>query len=161
MVTPRKKPEDLKPRGRKTEFKQEYVKLAFNYALLGVTDIQLAEFFGVSKQTINSWKKEYPEFLSSLKAGKEEADAKVSEMLYKRAIGYDYNEVRTDKKGRKILKTITTKKQVPPDTTAAIFWLKNRQPELWRERIINEMTGKNGEPLQQSIIILPAKKVNE
>ncbi len=155
-MTAKKKPEDLKPRGRKTDFKQEYVKLAFNYALLGATDKQLSDFIGVTEKTLNTWKKEYPEFLQSLKNGKQKADSQVAEKLFTRAIGYDYNEVTTEKKGRKVIKTRTTKKQVAPDPTAAIFWLKNRQPEYWREKVINEMTGKNGEPLQQSIIILPA-----
>lgn len=161
MVTPRKKPEDLKPKGRKSEFKKEYIQLAFNYALLGATDKQLSDFIGVSEKTLNTWKKQNPEFLQSLKNGKQKADAEVAERLYKRAIGYDYKEVTTDKKGRKVLKTRTTTKQVAPDPTAAIFWLKNRQPELWREKVVNEMTGKDGEPLQQSIIILPAKKTHE
>lgn len=155
-MTAKKKPEDLKPRGRKTDFKQEYVKLAFNYALLGATDKQLSDFIGVTEKTLNTWKKEYPEFLQSLKNGKQKADSQVAEKLFTRAIGYDYNEVSTEKKGRKVIKTRTTKKQVAPDPTAAIFWLKNRQPELWREKVFNEMTGKNGEPLQQSIIILPS-----
>lgn len=160
-MTAKKKPEDLKPRGRKTDFKQEYVDKAYKLSLLGATDIEMSDFFGVSEQTLNTWKKQHPEFLESLKAGKKDADAKVAERLFTRAIGYDYNEVSTEKKGRKVIKTRTTKKQVAPDPTAAIFWLKNRQPELWREKVFNEMTGKNGEPLQQSIIILPAKKPNE
>ena len=54
-------------RGRKSLFREEYIQLAENYALLGATDDELADFFGVSKQTLNKWKKDYPEFLDSLK----------------------------------------------------------------------------------------------
>ena len=68
-------------RGRKSLFREEYIQLAENYALLGATDDELADFFGVSKQTLNKWKKDYPEFLDSLKRGKDIADSNVC-LLY-------------------------------------------------------------------------------
>jgi DNA-binding XRE family transcriptional regulator len=156
-MTLKKKQEDLKKRGRKTDFKEEYVQLAFNYALLGATDKQLSDFIGVSERTLNQWKKEYPEFLQSLKKGKEYSDSKVAEKLYSRAIGYEYEEKSTEKSGRKIVKTTITKKQMAPDSTAAIFWLKNRQPDLWRDKQFNELTGKNGESLQPTVFVFPSK----
>lgn len=134
MVTPKKKTEDLQKRGRKSEFKPEFVELAFNYALLGATDLQLSEFLGVSERQINRWKKDYPEFCQSLKKGKEKADSEVAQKLFKRAIGYDFDEIHVERKGRKILRKKTINKHQPPEVTAQIFWLKNRQPELWRDK---------------------------
>lgn len=120
--------------GRKTDFKLEYVELGFNYALMGATDAELATFFNVSERTINVWKKKHKEFYSALKKGKNVADAKVASKLYSRAIGYDYDENHVEKKGRKILKRKIIKKHMAPDTTAGIFWLKNRQPDKWRDK---------------------------
>jgi len=140
-MTAKKKPEDLQKRGRKTDFKEEYIEKVYHMSLLGLTDIQMSGILGVSEQTFNVWKKRYPEFLESLKSGKSDADAKVAKSLFGRAIGYDYSEVSVEKKGRKILKTTTTKKRMAPDTTAAIFWLKNRQPELWRDRVETNLSG--------------------
>ena len=75
--------------GRKSGFKEEYVQLAENYALLGATDEELADFFNVNVATLNRWKKQFPEFRESLKKGKAVADANVASKLYNRAIGYD------------------------------------------------------------------------
>jgi hypothetical protein len=128
-----------KANGRPTDYKPEYDELAKNYALLGATDKQIAVFFDVSEVTINAWKKKYPSFLKSLKEGKEQADAMVAQSLFRRAIGYSHPEddIRTvsigDGQGSEIVITPTTK-HYAPDTTACIFWLKNRQREQWRDK---------------------------
>lgn len=160
-MTARKKPEDKKRAGRKTDFKREYIELGYNYALLGAIDTEMADFFGVSEQTFNSWKKKEPAFLESIKAGKVQSDAKVALRLLDRALGYDYEEVHIERVGRKIKSKKTLHKQMPPDTVAAIFWLKNRQPEKWRDKQYNELTGKDGKDLSPTVIILPAKNQNE
>lgn len=118
---------------RPTAYKKEYAEQARKLCLLGATDVDLAEFFDVAKSTINLWKKKHPEFSDSIKKGKMIADAEVAESLFKRAIGIEYTEkkVRTD--GKKEIKEVT-KKLIPPDPTAAIFWLKNRQKEHWRDK---------------------------
>lgn len=100
---------------------------------MGATDIELAEFFGVCKATINNWKKDYPEFLDSLKEAKAEADSKVVRSLYERANGYSHGEEKIFLHEGKPVKVAITK-HYPPDTTACIFWLKNRQKEDWRDR---------------------------
>ena len=74
--------------------------------------------------------KKYSEISESLKSNKEIADIAVENALYKRAIGYQYTE--TTKEAGKVVKTVV--KEVAPDTTAQIFWLKNRQPERWRDK---------------------------
>lgn len=104
----------------------------------------MAGFFGVSVVTLNTWKKRYPDFLSSLKAGKDEADSKVGEALYQRALGYSHPEVDIKMYKGMIIETEIVK-HYPPDTTAAIFWLKNRQKLRWRD--------------QQEIDILPPNAI--
>lgn len=155
-MTAKKRPEDLKKRGRKSDFKPEYIEQAYKLSLLGATDIQMSDFFGVSERSFNRWKKDYPKFCQSLKEGKRDADSKVAEKLFNRAIGYDYNETHVEKKGRKILRKKTVKKHQPADTTAQIFWLKNRQPELWRDKVVNELHGKDGKELQPTVVVLPS-----
>jgi len=88
-MTKPKKEEEKKKRGRKTDYKEEYSNQVIKLCLLGATDKEIADFFGVSEKTLNTWKKKYPEFLQSLKKGKDVADANVASKLYNRAIGYD------------------------------------------------------------------------
>lgn len=133
-MTAKKNEADKQKPGRKSSYKEEYANQALKLSLLGSTDKDLADFFGVSEQTLNTWKKKHPEFLESLKKGKQIADSNVASKLYNRAIGYDYDEDHTTKQGDKIIETKKVKKHMPSDTTAAIFWLKNRQPQLWRDR---------------------------
>lgn len=131
---------EKKKRGRKSLYQEEYANQALKLCLLGATDKELAEFFSVSEQTLNKWKKDFPEFLESLKKGKSIADANVASKLYNRAIGYDYEEKHYETKQPKkdvppeLVEAKRIRKHVPADTTAAIFWLKNRQPDKWRDR---------------------------
>jgi len=151
-----KKATGKKRTGRPSAFKPEYVKLAERFCLLGATDKDLAAAFGVSEVTINAWKKLHPEFLKSLKAGKEEADAAVANSLYRRALGYSHRAVKilTVAQGNHMGSTVEEVPYIeryPPDTTAAIFWLKNRRPDLWRDKQDLEHTGKDGGPLEIAV----------
>jgi len=121
---------------RPTKYTKEYARQAFRLCLLGATDQELADSFGVQEKTINNWKIKHPEFLQSLKEGKEEADAKVAQSLYSRAIGYKAEpEFKEEMEANGEVKSITkTTKTVGPDTTAAIFWLKNRKSDKWRDK---------------------------
>ncbi len=121
-------------RGRRSAFKTEYVDQARKYCLLGATDAQLADFFGVDERTINRWKQRHPEFCQSLKEGKAEADARVAESLYRRALGYTHPAEDIRVVDDAVVRT-ETEKHYPPDTTACIFWLKNRQPAMWRDKV--------------------------
>jgi hypothetical protein len=128
------------PAGRPTAYKEEYADLAYKYALLGAIDTQLADFFGVSEQTLNTWKKKHPEFLESLKAGKAKADAEVAEKLFHRAKGYTHEEEKVFCTNG-VITSHDTLKHYPPDTTAAIFWLKNRAG--WKDKSEVDNTNKN------------------
>jgi hypothetical protein len=120
--------------GRPTSYKPEYAKMAKHVAKLGATDTDLAEIFGVSDATIDNWKAQHPtDFLGPLKEGKAEADARVVRSLYQRATGYSYDAVKIFcSKDGKITK-VPYRVHVPPDVTAQIFWLKNRNPAEWRD----------------------------
>lgn len=96
----------------------------------GLTDEQIAKNIGVSVSTLNNWKIKYVEILESLKRGKEVVDRQVENALLKRALGYTYEEI-TYEGG---IETKRVVKEVVPDTTAQIFWLKNRKRETWTDR---------------------------
>lgn len=102
----------------------------------GLTDEQIAENIGIRRETLYDWCKRHPNISNALKKGKEVVDRQVENALLKRALGYEYTEV-TKEYIPEVGKMIVTKevsKQVVPDTTAQIFWLKNRKPEDWRDK---------------------------
>jgi hypothetical protein len=121
-----------RPAHRPSAYRKEYAAIAHRHCLLGATDADLAAAFSVSEKTINTWKQVHPEFLQSLKRGKTEADAVIAESLFNRAKGFRQKAVKifnTDEG------TIEHEYQeyYPPETAAAIFWLKNRQPGRFRQ----------------------------
>ena len=101
------------------------------WARSGLTDEQIAKNMGIAPSTLYEWKKKSKEFSESLKKGKELIDFEVENALLKRALGYEYEE-ETYENG---ILTKKVKKQVPPDTTAQIFWLKNRKPNTWKDKV--------------------------
>lgn len=146
--------------GRPTKYQEQYAEQALKLCRLGATDKELADFFGVEEQTINNWKNAHPEFLESLKEGKTLADAEVADKLFKRATGYEHKAVKitASPDGREHLTEYV--ERYPPDTTAAIFWLKNRQRDKWRDKQdvehsgsinwIEQLAGLNGKPGPES-----------
>ena len=135
--------------GRPTSYREEFSEQTYKLCLLGATDKELADFFEVCEKTINTWKKDYPEFLQSLKRGKTLADANVVSRLYERATGYSHEDVHISNFQGDITQP-PIMKRYPPDTTAAIFWLKNRNPQEWREKkIIDVGMGSMADVLRQ------------
>lgn len=133
--------------GRPSDYKPEYAEEARKQCEEGATDQELADYFEVSARTLYRWKNRYPEFCQALKASKATADERVERSLFERAVGYERDEVDIRVVGGEIVQT-TVRKFYPPDTTAAIFWLKNRRPDEWRDRVQTELTGANGGPVQ-------------
>lgn len=113
---------------------QEGLLLIEGWARDGLTDEQIAGNMGVSRSTLNSWKDKYPDILDALKKGKEIVDRQVENALLKRALGYEYEEIKEKYEFGELSERTITKKQVVPDTTAQIFWLKNRKPKDWRDK---------------------------
>lgn len=107
----------------------------------GLTDEQISGNAGINPATLYDWKKKYPKISEALKKGKEVVDIQVENALLKRALGYSYREVKVeeDSDGQKVTTTI---KEVVPDTTAQIFWLKNRRPDKWRDKRDVEHSGQ-------------------
>lgn len=146
-------------RGRPSAYKPEYCDHAYEYCLLGATDEELAEAFGVACSTLYEWKNQYPEFAETIKKGKKPADAGVAAAMFRRATGAEWLEEQAIKlktveysDGRKVreeerVEIVAVKRAAPPDTTAGIFWLKNRHPSHWRDKQDHEHTGKDGAPL--------------
>jgi len=135
--------------GRPTDYRPEMVEQAKKLCELGATDRELARFFQVSESTINLWKLEHPEFSESLKLGKEASDERVARSLYHRALGYSHDAVKIfadPKTGAE--KVVEYTEHYPPDTTAAIFWLKNRRPKEWRDKVDHEHSGPEGGPIK-------------
>lgn len=105
----------------------------------GATNVDIAKMLGIGRTTLNKIIQDYPDFKALLRQGKDTADLFVENALYKRAIGYEIEETTTEvqvlKDGSGTTTSVKkTKKHVAPDTTAAIYWLKNRKPETWRDK---------------------------
>lgn len=112
----------------------EKLILIEGWARDGLTDVQIAHNMGITAKTLYEWKKKYGEICESLKRGKEVVDRQVENALLKRAIGYEYEEISEKYEDGIMTERKVTKKQVVPDTTAQIFWLKNRKLEQWRDK---------------------------
>lgn len=102
----------------------------------GLIDEQIAHNMGITTKTLYEWKNKYGEISEALKKGKEVVDRQVENALLKRALGYTYDET-TYEDG---VETKRVTKEVTPDTTAQIFWLKNRKPTEWRDKIEQQQT---------------------
>lgn len=100
----------------------------------GLTDEQIAHNMGCAYSTLREWKDKYPALSAALKRGKEVVDIEVENALLKRAMGYDYVEERVEVNGNGKRKVTQTTKHIPGDTTAQIFWLKNRRADRWRDK---------------------------
>ena len=114
----------------------------------GLTDEQISRNMGIGTTTLYRWKEKFKEIREALKRGKEVVDREVENALLKRALGYEYTEttreaVKNPDSGdieMRVTKEVT--KKVIPDTTAQIFWLKNRRPDKWRDKPAYEDTSE-------------------
>ena len=124
-----------------TLYKPEYVERAREMCLAGAINPELAAEFGVTVATINNWRSKFPEFRAAMVAAKEVADTRVERSLYERANGYSFEAVKIfcGKDGQ--VTKVPYIEHVPPDVTAQIFWLKNRQPDKWRDKQDLELSG--------------------
>lgn len=119
----------------------------------GLTEVQIAQNMGIGISTLQAWKNRFQDIQTALKEGKEVVDRQVENMLFKRAMGYDYDEVTQElvenQEGDMELQvTKVVKKKERPDVTAQIFWLKNRKPDEWRDKRENTHMGADGGPIQ-------------
>lgn len=132
----KQRPNKYKLPGRKGAYDADVPKRVFELAKLGLTERKIAMAIGVSHATIDNWKNKHPELLDALLAGKDQFDHGVQKSLIQRAQGYTYWEKKIETikiKGKSFPKVTRTKKHVLPDTTAIIFWLKNRHYTEWAD----------------------------
>lgn len=154
----------VKKVGRPTKYDEIiHPKTAIKLALTGFTDEQMAAFFEVNTDTIYEWKKKYPKFSEAIKSGKEVADSNVASSLYQRALGQTKRiqkaiKLKTTVNGQGSTEKIQMVEEeiyIPPDTTAQIFWLKNRQPKAWRDKV--EIDSKV--TTEKQIILIGGKEI--
>ncbi len=133
----------------------EGLTLLEGWARDGLTDEQIAHNMGVSRKTLAEWKKKYGDISDTLKRGKEIVDYEVENALLKKALGYTVKEQKLTKDGE----LIEIEREIPPDTTAQIFWLKNRRPDKWRDKVENVNINEDDKELK--INIVDAKGITE
>lgn len=122
--------------GRPTDYDPKFIEQAKKLTILGATDQEIADFFEVNVRTIYRWKVSFPEFSQALNIGKAEADERVKRSLFQRAIGYEQEEVKIFMPAGATEPVYAPfRAKIAPDTTACIFWLKNRDKANWRDRI--------------------------
>lgn len=148
-----------KPRakaGPKTKWGRiDPIKVAALAGRLGATDAELAAVMGVTSATLYNWKKQNKELFDTLKAEKAKADGAVVKSLFWRATGYSHPAVKiVVVKGKP--KKVPYIEHYPPDTTACIYWLKNRDPERWRDRIEQAISNPDGSPVAGTTVIAPS-----
>ena len=121
--------------GRPTKYRDEFVHRVEDYSLIGMRDTEIAGALKVDEATLYRWKNDHPEFCEAIKRGRDRYDTEVVEKaLQQRAAGYEYVEEVMTRDGPSVIT-----KRFHGSDTAAIFWLKNRQPERWRDKIEHEM----------------------
>lgn len=147
--------------GRPSLYRPEYAEQAKKLCLLGATDQEMADFFGVALSTLNLWKLRHPEFSESLSEGKQVADARVVRSLYQQAVGYEQDEVKIFMPAGAVAPVYAPyRAKIAPSATAAIFWLKNRDKDNWRDRIDHANDPDNPLPAPQ-FIVQPTKARDE
>jgi hypothetical protein len=133
---------------RPTDCNPDVCDLARKFCMLGATDDDLAELLEVEPATIADWIAGFPDFAMALKQGREIADATAAERLFQRAIGFSHEVEKVVQSGGKPL-TVKYTEHYPPDTTALVFWLKNRQRGRWRDKVEPEPDTVSNEALAE------------
>lgn len=143
--------------GRPTKFDKRLVKQARELALLGLTDVEMAKVLDVAKTTFNVWKIQHPEFARAITEGKTIADGQVAASLHHRAIGYSHPETLVNNWQGTIIKTRVVR-HYPPDTQAALKWLHNRRPSLWRTQPEPTDEDEAPPPVKVTVQVVSARK---
>ena len=150
------KPTKKRTAGRPTKFNKAVKAKAEILSRRGFTDKEISEIIDVSNRTITRWKLKHPSFCLPLKMWKEEANENVKRSLYERACGYSHPETKAQfvqGEGGGEWKTLDMVKHYPPDPTSMIFWLKNREPKEWKDKIDHGIEGKDGKPIDVAVTL--------
>jgi hypothetical protein len=157
--------------GRPTLYKEDYNEQVKKLCLLGATDKEISDFLQISESTLNNWKLEYPEFMESIRAGKQMADMEIAHSLYNSAQdriipeqqAFKLKKVYYDDNGKRIeeerVEIVEVGRSVPANDRSIQFWLKNRNPDRWKDKHEVEVTNDNMSPEEKAerIAYLKAK----
>jgi len=138
-----------KKRGRPSKFNEIVREKILELARGGKTDEQIADIIGVERRTLQYWKTNDQSFLLALKENKHIADELVEASLFRKATGYTHKAVKIMQNEGEVIKE-EYEEHYPPDSTAAIFWLKNRKPEEWRDKTEVEVSTPLAERLRKA-----------
>jgi len=127
-----KKPK--KKQRRPTKYQPEFCRAAYGFALLGCSDVKIGEYLGVSDTTIQRWAAAHPEFRGALSKGREGAAAAVAKSLLHKACGYKHRSVKIFCNAAGEVTEVPFTEKFAPDTAAAIYWLKNRASDIWKDK---------------------------
>ena len=144
----------MKSGNRRRPFKADYCAQAEKLCSLGATDEDLIAFFGITKTNLDAWKERHDDFRKSVLTSRDHADKDVERSLFERATGYSHPEDKVFANSGKPL-VVPTTKHYPPDPTSMMFWLKNRQPTRWRDKVDHEVTGKDGGGIKIEFVKAP------
>ncbi|MEM8813928.1 MAG: hypothetical protein AAGF59_15050 [Pseudomonadota bacterium] len=136
---------------RRPRFKASYVDQAAKLAALGATDQDMADFFMITPDVFSEWTARHRRFREAIEQNKNIADDQVERSLYERAIGYSHPEDKVFANGGKPV-VVPTVKYYPPDPTSILFWLKNRRPDRWRDKVDHELAGEGGQSIKVEFV---------
>ena len=142
--------------GAPTRYRPEVAELTRRYVRMGASAKMIAAHLGVSMAAFMEWTKVYPEINSALNSERLAADEQVASALFNKAVGFKRKAVKAMQHNGQVV-LAEYEEQVAPDTAAAFIWLKNRQPELWKDR--HEVTGADGKPIEVSLSWVNGRRV--
>lgn len=127
-------------KGKYEEWLEDYnLILLEGWARDGLTDEQIAHNIGISSKTLREWKNKFSAICAALKKGKAVADYQVENALYRSAMGYDVEEWEEKIDSAGVVHKLYKQRHIPANSTAQIFWLKNRKPEMWRDKPVEKV----------------------
>lgn len=149
------------PGGRPSKFKPEFVEQGRILASAGWTVAEMAAFWKVAERTVRMWMAHHPEFAAAIREGRVLPDDTVEESLFRRAVGYSHpdEQIRVLQNGRVV--KIPTVKHYPPHPAAAMFWLKNRRPDRWRDKQQDETETEQPAPVKVELMAKDARQREE
>lgn len=129
-------------RGRKSGFNARLTETIVRLSKSGKTNEQIADVLGISSRTLTNWMGKFDDLFLAVREARQVADELVEASLFSRALGYSHPEEKVFQYEGQIV-THETIKQYPPDTQAAMFWLRNRQPARWKEKTDSDVNVNN------------------
>ncbi len=151
-------------RGRKSKYDthvKPYLNRIPKWRRNGMTEAQIAKKLGIAMSSFSLYKLKHSEFSETLKNSKEELIENLEDSLFKRAMGYQYEETKIEREGGVVVRTVINIKELPPDVGALIFALKNLAPNKWRndDRVILEDNREERDMHRTTLAALKNRKV--